>query len=129
MTLAGVTRWRWLLAVLLLAGLAFALRPLAPHEGPENWFPNADKLHHLWFFALLWWLALRAGVPRGWPLGLALLVYGAGVEVAQGLLTTSRSASLLDVFADGAGVLLGAVLSRWMSQRAGSSGQPQEHRR
>lgn len=129
MTLRGVTRWRWVLAVLLLAGLALALRPLAPHEGPENWFPNADKLHHLWFFALLWWLALRAGLPRGWRLGLALLVYGAGVEVAQGLFTTSRSASFIDVFADGAGVLLGAVLSHLKSQHAGSSGQPQEHRR
>lgn len=129
MNLPGTTRWRWLLAVLLLAGLAFALRPLAPHEGPENWFANADKLHHLWFFALLWWLALRAGLPRGWPLGLALLVYGAGMELAQGLLTTSRSASLIDVLADGAGVLLGAALSRWKSQRGGSSGQPQEHRR
>lgn len=129
MTPPATPAWRWLLAALLVFGLAWALRPLAPDEGPENWFPTADKLFHLGFFGLLWWLALRAGVRPHWPLGLALLLYGAGMEVAQGLLTTSRSASLADVAADGAGVLLGAALTRWSVRRQASAGQPEEHRR
>lgn len=118
--------WRWLVAVLLLAGLAWSLRPLAPNEGPENWFPNADKLHHLWFFAVLWWLGLRTGLLRGWTLGLVLFFYGVGIELAQGL-TVTRSASVDDVVADMAGVLLGVALTRRLTRRPTSSGQPEEH--
>lgn len=118
--------WRWLVAVLLLAGLAWSLRPLAPNEGPENWFPNADKLHHLWFFAVLWWLGLRTGLLRGWTLGLVLFFYGVGIELAQGL-TVTRSASVDDVVADMAGVLLGVALTRRLTRRPASSGQPEEH--
>lgn len=118
--------WRWLVAVLLLAGLAWSLRPLAPNEGPENWFPNADKLHHLWFFAVLWWLGLRTGLLRGWTLGLVLFFYGVGIELAQGL-TVTRSASVDDVVADMAGVLLGVALTRRLMRRPASSGQPEEH--
>lgn len=118
--------WRALAAVLLLAGLAWSLRPLAPNEGPENWFPNADKLHHLWFFAVLWWLGLRTGLLRGWTLGLVLFFYGVGIELAQGL-TVTRSASVDDVVADMAGVLLGVALTRRLMRRPESSGQPEEH--
>jgi VanZ family protein len=118
--------WRWLVAVLLLAGLAWSLRPLAPSEGPENWFPNADKLHHFWFFAVLWWLGLRTGLLRGWTLGLVLFIYGVGIELAQGL-TITRSASVDDVVADMAGVLLGVALTRRLTRRPASSGQPEEH--
>lgn len=119
--------WRALAAVLLLAGLAWSLRPLAPNEGPENWFPNADKLHHLWFFAVLWWLGLRSGLLRGWTLGLVLFFYGVGIELAQGL-TVTRSASVDDVVADMAGVLLGVALTRrLLMRRPASNGQPEEH--
>lgn len=118
--------WRALAAVLLLAGLAWSLRPLAPNEGPENWFPNADKLHHLWFFAVLWWLGLRTGLLRGWTLGLVLFFYGVGIELAQGL-TLTRSTSVDDVVADMAGVLVGVALTRRLMRRPASSSQPKEY--
>lgn len=121
--------WRWLLAATLVVGLALALRPLAAGEGPENWFPVADKLHHLGFFALLWWLALRAGAQRGWRLGLALMLYGVGMELAQALLTATRGASFFDLLADSAGLLTGDMLTRWWARRSSSGGQPQEHGR
>lgn len=115
------------MAALLLAGLVGALRPLVPGEGPENWFIGADKMFHLAYFALLWWLALRAGASAGWRLGLGLIVYGVVMEMAQELLTASRSASLADLLADSTGVALGFVLTRWAARRQPSAGQPSEH--
>ncbi len=112
---------RWLLVALLAIGIAWAVRPLLPGQGPENWFPQADKLHHVWFFALLWLLGARAGLGPRRALGLLLLGYGVGMEAAQSL-TATRSASAVDVLADTAGIALGWMLG------ARSGRQPQEHR-
>lgn len=113
--------WRIAIFVLMAGGLAFAVRPLELHDGPENWFPEADKVHHLWYFGLLWWMGLRAGFRAGWPLALGLLAFGAGIELAQAL-TPSRAASGLDLLADGCGLALG-----WWVTRARSRRQPQEN--
>jgi VanZ family protein len=64
----------------------------------------------------------------GWRLGLGLLLYGGGMELAQALFSAGRGAELKDVVADGIGLLLGAALTRWAARRGGSAGQPQEHR-
>ena len=129
MTLRRVVAQRWLLAMFLVAGLAMALRPLGPSEGPENWFPHSDKLVHLSFFALAWWLGVKAGLRPGWRLGLGLLLYGGSMELAQAAFTTGRGAELKDLMADGLGVLLGAALTSWAARRRDrSAGQPQEHR-
>lgn len=114
--------WRIALFSLMMASLAFAVRPLTPDEGPENWFPQADKLHHLWYFGLLWWVGTKAGFRAGWALALGLVAYGVGIELAQSL-TPTRAPSALDVLADSAGVALGWLLTRWRSAR-----QPQEDR-
>ena len=119
---------RWLLAMFLLAGLLMALRPLAPGGSPETWFRHSDKLVHLSFFALAWWLGVKAGLRPGWRLGLGLLLYGASMELAQAFLSAGRGAELKDVVADGIGLLLGAALTRWAARRGSSVGQPQEHR-
>lgn len=119
----GVLAWRGLLALALVLGATLALRPLEPGQGPENWFPGADKLHHLWFFAALWCLG---SLGRVTPLALraaGLVTFGIGLEVAQGLFTQTRGMSVADVLADVAGLVLGALLMRWTSAR-----QPQEHR-
>ena len=114
--------WRCLLAAVMIAGLAFALRPLSAGQGPENWFPNADKLLHLWFFALLWCLADRARLGSAWPRALGLLLFGGAIELAQGAFTATRGMSLADVLADAAGLGLGALLMRRFSRR-----EPQEN--
>lgn len=114
--------WRVALFVLMAAGLAFAVRPLALDEGPENWFPEADKLHHVWFFGLLWWVGLRAGFRAHWPLALGLLGYGAAIEIAQ-TFTPQRAASGLDLLADAVGI----ALAWWLTRRR-LARQPQEHR-
>jgi VanZ family protein len=121
LSLRAATLSRGLLAAVALLGLALSLRPLAPGAGPENWFAGADKLFHLVFFTLLWCLAQRARLGGGWRLGLGLLLFGAMMELAQGALTVSRSASWADLLADGVGLLLGAALTRWTLV-----GQPKE---
>lgn len=99
--------WRALLAASMVAALAFALRPLAPGQGPENWFAHADKLLHVALFAAFWWLSGRAGFAPGLALAVALLSFGAAVEWAQSALTVTREASALDVLADAVGIALG----------------------
>ena len=75
--------------------------------------PVSDKVEHaLAFFALS--AAAVQLFRRGWPLSLVaigLLALGAGIEVAQGLLTTSRSMDPADFVADAIGVLAGVALA------------------
>ena len=119
----GVRVWRYLLAVALVLGVALALRPLVPGQGPENWFPGADKVHHLWFFAALWCLASLGRITPVALRSLGLVGFGIGLELAQGLFTDTRGMSVADLLADAAGLALGALVLRWTSGR-----QPEEHR-
>ncbi len=120
----GVLAWRGLLALVLVLGVMLALRPLAPGQGPENWFAGADKFHHVWFFAALWCLASLGRIRPVALRAAGLIGFGIGLEVAQGLFTATRGMSAADVLADTCGLLLGALLMRWTS-----APQPQEHRR
>ena len=81
---------RWLLAIFLLAGLLMSLRPLAPDGSPENWFRHSDKLVHLSFFALAWWLGVKAGLRPGWRLGFGVMRRDLAQHVAR-LMTNSNS--------------------------------------
>jgi VanZ family protein len=119
--------WRGALVLLMVCGVAFAVRPLAHNQGPENWFPHADKVHHLWYFGLLWWMGLRAGAQPGWRWAAALLAYGGLIELAQSL-TATRAASAQDMVADALGIALGWLLTRAWARRA-SGREPQEHGR
>ena len=70
-----------------------------------------DKAQHAFAFAVLTLLA-----RQGWPAlevraCAGLLLYGAGIEVAQGL-TGWRSAEFSDLVADGVGVFIGALAYR-----------------
>jgi VanZ family protein len=114
-------QWRILLFVLMAVVLAFALRPLGPHEGPENWFPQSDKVLHLGVFAMLWSVGVRAGFRNGWALALGLVAYGVGIEIAQSF-TPTRSAEVADVLSDSVGIAIGWA-GTLLSRR-----QPQEHR-
>lgn len=119
--------WRWVLAAVMITGLAFALRPL-DDASPENWFSQSDKIFHVLFFGLLWWMGTRARVGSSVALALGLMAFAVGIELAQALFTATRSASIADVIADGLGVLSGA----WVTARldaVASRRQPNEHGR
>jgi VanZ family protein len=118
----GVAASRCLLVAVIIVGVAMMLRPLPPGSWTEDWFDGADKLFHLAFFALLWFLGLKARLASGKALAVGLLLLGAGIELAQAGFTTTRSASWADMLADAAGLLLGAALARWALR-----GQPEEH--
>lgn len=83
-----------------------------PDQGPD-WFPQADKLRHAIAFAGLWFWGLPARIPRG-GLGLVILLiaFGGAVEIAQGLFTTDRDASWLDLLADATGVVVAAITTK-----------------
>jgi VanZ family protein len=111
------TVWRCALAALLIVGIAWAVRPLTPQQGPENWFPSADKVHHVWFFGLLFWAGHQwAGLRPAWALALGLMAYGLGMEFAQGL-TASRSASWQDLLADAVGIGIAWGLAQRLARK------------
>jgi len=90
-----------------------ALAPKPPAGVDLGW----DKLNHVAAFAVLGLLA-RAAWPRsGWARwALALLAYGALLELAQGQ-TPNRSAEWADLLADGAGLLMAAACAWLAGQR------------
>jgi VanZ family protein len=74
---------------------------------------QADKLVHLFGYALLmfWWAQL---VPqRRWKLAIAVVLYGIAIEGLQGL-TPERQPDILDALANSGGVLLGWLAARFL---------------
>lgn len=94
--------WRPALAGLLIVVLALSLLPLGPDAPTTGW----DKTNHLLAFSTLAIVACLA-YPRRIPaLLLALLCYGALIEVLQSF-TSYRSAEWADLLADAVGLLVG----------------------
>jgi VanZ family protein len=83
-----------------------------------------DKLIHVGVFLLPTVALVRAGVPRGWAIGL-MAAHAPVSELLQHVVLPGRSGEPMDVVADLAGVALGAWLVRpggaWASQGAASS--------
>lgn len=104
--------WRLLFWCALAGSLVLALVP----NGPEPMgFEHADKLKHAAGFAVLYVLGWAAGIG-GRTLWVGLVLFGIGIEAAQGLLTETRQPSLGDVAADVVGVALGwLVVAGWQS--------------
>lgn len=102
--------WRglWALAVALVWVACLMPPPALP---PMT--DNSDKLQHL----LAYFVLAAAGVQlwRGARalalLGGGLLLMGAAIELAQGLLTSTRMADPWDMLANSLGVLAGLMLS------------------
>ena len=88
--------------------LVIAAMALAPGGAAAPRLLGWDKVEHAAAFAALALLARAAwpGLSRGWTAGL-LLVYGAGIEIAQASALVGRTASLADFAADAFGVAVG----------------------
>lgn len=87
-----------------------------------------DKIVHVVVFALPTVALARAGVPRGWAVGLMAL-HAPVSEVIQHHLLSDRSGELGDIVADLVGVGIGAAIL-WRPQRGSRAavrvGQPHE---
>lgn len=105
--LAGV--W-WSLGLLGVLGSSYLM--LTPHPPSVLSAEHADKVEHVLGFMLiyLWFAQLLERRGHHW-LVLWLLVYGALIEVLQGL-GGARAMELADLLADGAGLLLGWLIAR-----------------
>lgn len=113
--LAAPSTWRRLLIGGLLLGLVVALQPYHPEPGE---LPHFDKVKHVAAFLVFGWMAQRAWPDRLHLPLLGLLAYGGLVEIGQGLLTTTRSASWADLLADALGLLLAWGWAAWRLRQA-----------
>lgn len=91
----------------IVATLIASLMP--PALGGDD--THLDKLAHLFGYALLmfWWAQLVT--QRRWKLALAVVMFGIGIELLQGL-TPDRLPDPLDALANLGGVLLGWLAAR-----------------
>jgi len=112
---------RHLVMPLTWALLIFGLHAIPGTDLPQaTWFDllHVDKVIHLVMFAVLSssaFIALgKTGTIRKykWYAGLALVMYGIGLEFAQDVWFVGRQASWSDILADGVGVLAGRVAFR-----------------
>ena len=94
----------WGLAILVVIVVCLMPPPPLPPL-PEN----SDKVEHLlgYFFLAAAAVQLFAGRRALWIVGIGLVAMGIGIEVAQGALTSDRSADPHDALANTMGVLLG----------------------
>ncbi len=102
-----IRRAALVIAVLLALGVAYlSLIPGGTVPAPEI----SDKLRHFGAYAMLAIPAAMWFGPGRLVTVLVLAVYGAGLEVAQGLLSATREASLLDALANALGAIGGYLL-------------------
>jgi VanZ family protein len=89
------------------AALGLSLMPPVLNEPGHT-----DKLVHLAGYAVLmfWWAQLVT--QQRWKLAIAVVLFGAAIELLQGL-TPDRQPDLLDALANAAGVLLGWLAARF----------------
>jgi VanZ family protein len=102
-------------AVAVLVSLAVLFAP--PSDVPSG-PPGVDKIVHFSLFAVLAVSGRWAGVGRGVLAGL-LVLYAAGSELLQGTDLVNRDASVGDLVADSAGVVVGLLLWRFLASRRG----------
>ncbi|MCS3810628.1 VanZ family protein [Xanthomonas sp. 4461] len=102
--------WVGLWIAAIVAVIAVCLGP--PPEIPE--LPdNSDKAEHFLTFALLCWGAVQLFATRRAQAvaAIGLVALGIGIEIAQGALTTNRSADPYDALADTLGIVAGLCLA------------------
>lgn len=100
--------WLLLLAVVILSLMSIDTQQI---------FVWQDKVHHLVAYAVLFWCLLGAYEKQQniWFLGILLTIFSGLIEIAQSY-TGHRQAELMDLLANGTGILLVALL-RVLKQR------------
>lgn len=105
---------RGVFAVVVLISLAVLFAPASDVPSAP---PGVDKVVHVALFAALAVSGRWAGCAAA-PLGWLLLGYAVVSELIQGFTPLARSASLVDGFADLAGILLGLALWAALGRRS-----------
>ena len=102
----------WALAILVVIVVCLMPPPVLPPL-PDN----SDKVEHLLAYFFLAAVAVQLFAERRalWIVAIGLVALGIGIEVAQGVLTSDRSADPHDALANTLGVLLGmsTLLTPW----------------
>ncbi|MDX1915214.1 MAG: VanZ family protein [Methylophilus sp.] len=98
----------YVFGVLVAVVTLLMLVELPPKQG--GW-PYWDKVQHMGVFLIMTKIGFYAYPSKKWWVAIHLAVFGALVEVLQGLLTVTRQASVYDWLADVAGILLMVVIS------------------
>ena len=106
--------WLGLWALAIAVVIAVCLMPPPPLPSLPD---NSDKVEHLLAYFVLAACAVQlvSGRRALAFAALGLVVLGLGIEIAQGLLTTTRAADPRDAVANTLGVMLGmaTVLTPW----------------
>ncbi|WP_255371060.1 VanZ family protein [Cupriavidus sp. YR651] len=97
-----ISRFRLLFWLCALVVMVLSLLPPSTPLPTTGW----DKTNHLLAFSVLAVLGLRAWPTRRWRVLVGLVVYGALIEVLQGM-SGDREPSWLDLLADTIGIALG----------------------
>jgi VanZ family protein len=101
--------WIALSAVLVAAIVYASLAPDPPLPAAPAGF---DKVEHFTAYcALAVWFTGLYPRTRYWQVVAGLLALGLGIEVAQGVMQLGRSAEVLDMVANAAGVGVGLLLA------------------
>jgi len=103
----SVTVYRAIFWLLLLAVAILSLISI----DTQQIFVWQDKVHHLVAYAVLFWCLLGAYEKQQniWFLGILLTIFSGLIEVTQSY-TGHRQAELMDLLANGTGILLVALL-------------------
>tara|TARA_B100000902_G_C27288209_1_gene905613 strand:+ start:1114 stop:1491 length:378 start_codon:yes stop_codon:yes gene_type:complete len=111
----------WFVCSLVWAGLIVYLsffNPFIDVDLSEPWFENQDKLGHFIFYAVLSMLLIKTlskEISLQNPINIGALislVFGVLIELGQHFFTNDRVWDLIDVLANGSGILLTVVLFR-----------------
>ncbi len=98
----------WIAAIVVVIAVCLGPPPEIP-ELPDN----SDKAEHFLTFALLCCGAVQLFATRRAQAvaAIGLVALGIGIEIAQGALTTNRSADPYDALADTLGIVAGLCLA------------------
>ena len=103
------------------AGIAVLVLVLVATLLPAFWFLQemrdpriaySDKwFHAITFLLLTIWFSGQYDKSSYWRIAAGMLAFGAFIEVCQRMLTSYRSAEMLDLVADAIGILAGLVVA------------------
>jgi VanZ family protein len=109
-----------LLLIAVLYTIALTILLLIPTQDlPTDRFKNTDKVFHVAFTMLLsivWLLSAFSYFKTKFSsktvliIGILIFLYGIIIEVLQSELTNTRSADVLDVFANTVGLFIGIIV-------------------